>query len=1051
MTDLFATDYPEAIALNCVMNPTGSFIYKDSYDILYQYSWITQPNGTIRLDKTVSDPRVYGTVGRPVFDGTHYVLNGRIISQSFNIAINADKSLTLLGASSIVETIGSIRYRGPCIPKYIDNFCYHADSAMVDELEFDIVEGTGGTGGDGSDGTDITAGDGTEAPEIVMFFSADNPYFVYGQGWNGYATLLAGRNGNYSQAVGAGFDGDVYGSSMTVDLFLSTGADALVYVDDTVFSSTVPITLVATNGWHTYTIPLGSDGWHRIRLVVGGVSGYTSIIDWTASGISVTSSSPALRKPAATTGVDLTGNYYLPSNANIQLDGVTELAGFGIGADLKSISSNQGARYTMRLVPDMSGLPMTISMRVYPWGSAANYFITVDGKYDGTDGSNEFAQEYADGDGFPWQEYANGIPIGADRLVSIWLVGPAATPALNFEFIVNNGTLGAQPAAVSRFAINGDSISTGQYGVLPFEAWPMKLCLLKDSPYGRVYRTWAVQGRKISDMTEGEMDEMVAFAENTGDNLILAFGANDQFEDSAATFEANLTAALDYLMGITDLPIYVTQYFDMQDGASAFATAGVANRAAFETAYENGIAASINPSQAILIYTSGVIDPAEDTSDGVHPVESGHIKIAAHYDVNISSYAVFDSMLGGAGVSIADRRPQKGGLWTMQSGDLKTDGNGDADYLADTSCFATIEGSAAGSFELIGTKFTSSDPGFTTIVFNYADSDNYWLFGQYFNVTLLRKRVAGVETDVFVGSPPPWVQGQQYKLRVERNGSLIECYIDDVLNTNTNDADLIDNTQVGIFGSLNAFDYWKIHQFSCIPQVGIPGDYVGRWQSGQRYFKDDGMGGAPEVATDEDDPISIWGSDNFGSDVAQTDITKRPLLKLNALAGRDALLFDGIDDFLTSSGMSNSACTIVVVCQGLSTVPFPPRIVGQGGNRSLFVNGSSGGGTQQYAYYNDGTAPGIISLGVNVTDIAIVVLRLEDGGISHVARVNGVDTVPINANGSIDSSLTLGAEADTGINPALCFIGDALYYSRILTLNEIQTIENELNNDYGIF
>jgi len=159
MTELFSTDYPEAIALNCVMNPTGSFIYKDSYDVLYEYTWITLSNGSIRMDRTISDPRLYGTTSKPVFDGSYYVLTGKITKQTLVFSINSDKTLTLTDSSNISETIGPIRYRGPCIPKYVDNFCYHIDSAIVDDLEFDIEEiGTNITSGDITSG-DITSGD----------------------------------------------------------------------------------------------------------------------------------------------------------------------------------------------------------------------------------------------------------------------------------------------------------------------------------------------------------------------------------------------------------------------------------------------------------------------------------------------------------------------------------------------------------------------------------------------------------------------------------------------------------------------------------------------------------------------------------------------------------------------------------------------------------------------------------------------------------------------------------------------------------------------------
>ena len=139
-TGPFAEEYQEALQANCVMQATGSFIYKDQYNILYQHDWVTLANGDIRMAMVVSDPRVYGESFRAVYDGRHYVTTGRVLRQTIVFSIDSDKVITIKSASDQVETIEKIKYRGPCVPKYEDKFCYHADNAVVDNVEFIVNE-----------------------------------------------------------------------------------------------------------------------------------------------------------------------------------------------------------------------------------------------------------------------------------------------------------------------------------------------------------------------------------------------------------------------------------------------------------------------------------------------------------------------------------------------------------------------------------------------------------------------------------------------------------------------------------------------------------------------------------------------------------------------------------------------------------------------------------------------------------------------------------------------------------------------------------------------
>lgn len=178
-------------------------------------------------------------------------------------------------------------------------------------------------------------------------------------------------------------------------------------------------------------------------------------------------------------------------------------------------------------------------------------------------------------------------------------------------------------------------------------------------------------------------------------------------------------------------------------------------------------------------------------------------------------YAVFDSMLGDAATSIDARMPEKGGPWTV-NGLWNTDGAGYADYnTSGADSFAITEGLADCFIHLYGVKYTAADSAATQIVFNYLDDDNYYSFGQYFNLQRLVKKVGGFETNLLLTIGPGWTQGQVYDLKVQRNGNNIKCWINDALSISVDDADLKTETGVGLRGKMNAFDYWKVNLFIC--------------------------------------------------------------------------------------------------------------------------------------------------------------------------------------------------------------------------------------------
>lgn len=182
--------------------------------------------------------------------------------------------------------------------------------------------------------------------------------------------------------------------------------------------------------------------------------------------------------------------------------------------------------------------------------------------------------------------------------------------------------------------------------------------------------------------------------------------------------------------------------------------------------------------------------------------------------------------------------------------------------------------------------------------------------------------------------------------------------------------------------------------------------------------------------------------------------TRRPLLRVASQNGRNALLFDGIDDFLrnTTDFISGVRPTVIMAVQKASDTP-------------------SVAGT-----FSFGRSP-------NDTEIAITLrstfaspsnqFRVEDAGDGAVIRRNGFDTL---ATGSGQSPWMIGTAAYGSVRsgqagsgaggamlgmifnsignidqfPSNISIGEVLFYNRPLTLAEIMAAENYLSAKWGI-
>ncbi len=157
-----------------MIKPSGKVLYKDEYDQIYDVQWETV-NGLIDITTIIKQPYVWGEEPRA------YVRNG--VLYRFGIITTQRQILKLFdggyeivaeGASQIEDYIQTNYQceRGP-----VDNFAYHLNCSISDDIENKVYEGVSWVDPDESNDTiwgyvdpsgTVTSG-GTEDQEILQW------------------------------------------------------------------------------------------------------------------------------------------------------------------------------------------------------------------------------------------------------------------------------------------------------------------------------------------------------------------------------------------------------------------------------------------------------------------------------------------------------------------------------------------------------------------------------------------------------------------------------------------------------------------------------------------------------------------------------------------------------------------------------------------------------------------------------------------------------------------------------------------------------------------
>jgi hypothetical protein len=222
---------------------------------------------------------------------------------------------------------------------------------------------------------------------------------------------------------------------------------------------------------------------------------------------------------------------------------------------------------------------------------------------------------------------------------------------------------------------------------------------------------------------------------------------------------------------------------------------------------------------------------------------------------------------------------------------------------------------------------------------------------------------------------------------------------------------------------------------------------------------------ADKVPGNDGDAIGTWSNaapNGTAGDFAQPTGSKKPLVKRNIIGGRSTLLFDGVDDFMTSTfAATNGAASVYVV--------FKLAATGAGG-QSLYQLRSAtphyhilqimnNGSYQPYSFQFDSTSS-TSAVGISATsydlNAHISGVTYNGGGESSAAAytttLDGVSKTIIGTgsfSGVGSTQSAIGARA-SGIVPMSGHIARLLYFTAALSTQQDAAVVKYLRNRYGI-
>ena len=136
-----SVEYPDKSKLTsgCSFPASGNVFYQDSYGIIYKISWTTVGQ-SIDITTITYDPLISGRQTASKRVGNIIYANGTITTTRQIIKL-LDNGYEIVADASDVTT-GYFQYNFPGNPRPYDNFCYHNNNQVQDDLSIAVTQGT---------------------------------------------------------------------------------------------------------------------------------------------------------------------------------------------------------------------------------------------------------------------------------------------------------------------------------------------------------------------------------------------------------------------------------------------------------------------------------------------------------------------------------------------------------------------------------------------------------------------------------------------------------------------------------------------------------------------------------------------------------------------------------------------------------------------------------------------------------------------------------------------------------------------------------------------
>lgn len=418
-----------------------------------------------------------------------------------------------------------------------------------------------------------------------------------GQFGTGTVSSEAYRNrvGNSSQ-LNAGWTG----TQLEVRVWGTASYKFLVSIDGGAFTE-----YTTSAGYAWYTVATGlSDTAHSVVVKAFTSTGFLYISD--VSTLRVTGAAPAVGYATGMGAYTVVGSSYLKQGGDANTGAAN---GYSSGAHVQWTSG--GAIYFSANCTDLW---------IWAWG-VGRFALVQDGVLLGTTAGSgtSFYELYHVGTGLSGTHdyqivnvynngatqlgYANGVVVGGGTGIV------ASTPTTRGELV----QWGDSIAVEQNFITNG---ADGQ-------AFQTAIAL------GFIPHKHALSGQKWS---WAATNYTMAYGTYQHPGVVFVlFGTNEALAgDSTVTMVSNMTTALNALLALLDSEALVFVKGILPSSNSTIS----ANRSTYNTALQNGVAA-IGDARLHWVNTDGVIVPATDTDDGVHPNATGYGKIS---DLEVAAY-----------------------------------------------------------------------------------------------------------------------------------------------------------------------------------------------------------------------------------------------------------------------------------------------------------------------------------------------------------------------------------------------------------------------------